>query len=368
MRHTVAEISFRNLEYNLNYVRKAAGKARILAIVKANAYGHGIVRISRKLEELGVGLFGVAYADEGVVLRQAGIAGNIYVLIPEANGNARVCVENDLTPTVSSLEFLEALNTEAENLNKIVNAHLFIDTGMNREGIRPAEALDFMLQTEKFKNVNINGICTHFATAASQVVFAGRQLELFNETLELLKNKNFEFDEIHAANSAAMVVLPDSKFNIVRPGLTLYGYPPTIANDTTFDVKPLMTVKSKVISVREIDKGDTVGYGMKYISDKKRKIATVPVGYGDGYLRSLTNKAECIIKGKRYRIIGTVCMDSCMIDIGDATVVPGDDVIIFGGNPAGDFISAYELATLADTIPYELLSAVSARVPRIYID
>jgi alanine racemase len=368
MRHTVAEISFRNLEYNLNFVKKTAGKSHILAIVKANAYGHGIVRISQKLEELGVDMFGVAYTDEGVVLRQAGIKGNIYVLIPEANSNAQVCIENDLIPTLSSLDFLEALNSEAVKVNKIVNAHLFIDTGMNREGIRPNAVLDFIQQAVKYKNVNINGICTHFATATSQVVFANRQLELFNETLAMLKEEGFEFSEIHAANSVAMVVLPDSKFNIVRPGLTLYGYPPTVTGDTAFDVRPVMTVKSKVISVRKIGKGDTVGYSMKYISDRERNIATIPIGYGDGYLRSLTNKAECIINGKRFRIVGTVCMDSCMIDAGDSSLKPGDDVIMFGGNPEGDFVSAYELTALADTIPYELLTAVSTRVPRLYID
>ncbi len=368
MRHTNAEISFAKLEYNLNFIRQAAGKSRILAVVKANAYGHGIVGISKKLEELGVNLFGVAYADEGVMLRQAGIGGRIYVLIPESNGNARLCVEHNLIPTLSSLDFLDALNSEAAKVNKTVNAHLFIDTGMNREGISPDSAIDFMRQAKKYNNVNINGICTHFATATSQMVFAARQLELFNETLGILKNNGFEFDEIHAANSAAMVVLPDSKFNIVRSGLLLYGYPPTVTGDTSFDVKPIMTIKSKVISVRRIAKGDTVGYSMKYISDRERTIATIPIGYGDGYLRSLTNKAECIVNGKRYRIVGTVCMDSCMIDVGDDAIMPDDEVLLLGGNPEGDFVSAYELAAYADTIPYELLAAVSARVPRKYID
>jgi len=225
-----------------------------------------------------------------------------------------------------------------------------------------------MRQADKYKNVSITGICTHFATATSHIVFANQQLERFHGTLKLLENAGYVFEEIHAANSAAMVVLPDSKFNIVRPGLTLYGYSPTVTGDMTFDVIPIMTVKSKVISVRRISKGDTVGYNMQYISDRDRKIATVPIGYGDGYLRALTNKSECIIKGKRYRIIGTVCMDSCMVDIGDDDIDIGDDVILLGGNNQTGFISAYELAALADTIPYEILTAVSARVPRVYVD
>ncbi len=366
MRHTVAEISFSNLEYNLNFVKKAAGNSKILVIVKANAYGHGIVEISRQLERLGVELFGVAYADEGAVLRQAGLNGKIYVLIPEANGNAKVCIDNDLIPTVSSIDFIASLNDYSAEKGKLQKAHLFIDTGMNREGIRPGDATDFMRKAAQFKNVEINGICTHFATATSHIVFANKQLARFNETLEELEKEGFVFDEIHAANSAAMVVLPDSKFNIVRPGLTLYGYSPTVTGDTSFDVKPVMTVKSKVISVRNISKGETVGYSMKYISDRDRKIATVPIGYGDGYLRALTNKSECIIKGKRYRIVGTVCMDSCMVDIGDDDIGIGDEVIMLGGKSEAELISAYELATLADTIPYEVLTAVSARVPRVY--
>ena len=368
MRHTVAEISYSNLEYNLNFVKKAAGDAGIIAIVKANAYGHGIVEISQKLEKLGVNKFGVAYTDEGVILRQAGIKSDIYILIPEGNGNASLCVEHDLIPTVSSMEFIENLSKEAKKQGKPVNAHLFIDTGMNREGVRPADAVDFMRKASKYENVNIRGICTHFATASSHYVFAKQQLDLFYETLDMLKNTGYEFKEIHADNSAAMILLPGSKFTDVRPGLTLYGYPPTVPGDITFDVKPVMTIKSKVISVRRIKKGDTVGYGMKYISDRDRNIATIPIGYGDGYLRALTNKAECIIKGKRYRLIGTVCMDSCMVDIGNDDISVGDEVFMLGGPGENNSISAYELASLAETIPYEIITAVSARVPRVYVD
>lgn len=368
MRHTVAEILFANLEYNLNFIKKVAGNSDIIAIVKANAYGHGIVEISKKLEDLGVKKFGVAYADEGVVLREAGINSNIYVLVPEANSNAKVCVAHNLIPLISSIDFLEHLSTEAEKTGKTIKAHIFIDTGMNREGIRPENAIDFLQQAGKFTNIKITGICTHFATASSNFIFAKQQLEKFNHTLDILKNEGYEFEEIHADNSAAMLLFPESKFTDVRPGLTLYGYPPTVPGDTAFDVKPVMTLKSKVISVRRIKKGDTVGYSMKYISNKEGNIATIPIGYGDGYLRAMTNKAECLINGKRYRTVGTVCMDSCMVDLGDDDIAVGDDVYLLGGPDGSNTVSAYELAALADTIPYEILSSVSARVPRIYFD
>lgn len=365
MRQTVAEISLINLAHNLNFIRAASGNSEIIAIVKANAYGHGIVEISRELSRLGVKFFGVAFSDEGVILRKAGIENTIIVLVPETNSNTKKCVDYNLTPVVYSLDFIHELNSYAAESGKTVNAHLFIDTGMSREGIAPKNALDFMKQSAQYSAVNINGICTHFATSTSDIVFAKKQLELFNSTIDVLEKAGFWFELKHAANSGAMVKLPESKFNAIRPGLTLYGVPPSYENDIDYALRPIMSVKTSVISVREINRGDTVGYSFAYVSDKKTKIATLPIGYGDGFLRALTNKAQCLINGKRYNLVGTICMDVCMADVLDDDIKEGDEVVIIGSQYS-ESISAYELAELAGTIPYEILAAISLRVPRVY--
>ena len=367
MRHTIAQISSKSLAHNIERIKSFSGQSQVIAIIKANAYGHGMVEVATELNKLGINYFGVAFADEGVILRQNGFTQNIIVLVPETNGNAKLCVEMDLTPVIYSYEFAETLSREALASGKTAKGHLFIDTGMNREGLRPHMALGFMQKAVTLPNLKIEGICTHFATSTSNMNFAEDQLTLFNKTLDELKSHGFEFQYKHAANSGAIINLPGSRFNLVRPGMTLYGYPPSEDMGDKLSLKPVMTLKTKVVSVRRIYKGDTVGYGLEYISDQERNIATIPIGYGDGYFRNLTHKAQCLINGKRYDFVGTICMDVSMIDVGDDYINIGDEVVLIG-TQKDEFISAYELANLIGTIPYEITSAISARVPRIVID
>jgi alanine racemase len=366
MRLTVTEISLANLAHNVKFLRDSVPHSDILAIVKANAYGHGMLEISAELNCLGVSIFGVAFADEGVSLRQSGIEGKIIVLVPETNGNAKLCVDYDLTPVAYHRDFLEILDSEANKQNKIANYHLFVDTGMNREGVRPEQSVDFMKFASGLKNIRHEGICTHFAAAWSSPQFTETQLILFNQTLGQLKSAGFEFNLIHAANSTAAIKNPESRFNVFRPGIALYGYPPTTNGDEDFPLKPVMTLKTKVSSVRRISKGETVGYSLKYISDAERNIATIPIGYGDGLFRNLTGIGECLIRGRRFKLVGTICMDSCMVDIGDEDIQPGEEVIIIG-EQGNETINAYEIAEKLGTIPYEITTAISARVPRKYI-
>jgi len=366
MRLTVAEISFDNLAHNLDFIRANSGDAEIMPIVKANAYGHGMTEIASELMKLGISLFGVAFIDEAVELRTAGIKGEIFVLLPEQNQtNAELCVLHNLTPAIYLIDFFEALNEAAKSENKRTNAHLFVNTGMNREGVSPDEALSLMQKVSELKNVNVNGICTHFATASSHIVFANQQLEKFNSTLNILEDNGFSFERIHASNSAASILLPDARFNTVRPGLALYGYSPTVEDDKNFELKPVMTLKSNVVSVRRISEGETAGYGMNYVADKETNIALIPIGYGDGYSRQLSNKAHCLIKGKRYPLIGVISMDSCIADVGDDIIQTGDEVVLLGSR-GDENISAFELAEIIGTIPYEVLTSFSKRVPRIY--
>jgi alanine racemase len=365
MRLSVAEISLANLAHNLDFLRTSISDSEMLAIVKANAYGHGIDEISLELQRLGVTMFGVAFADEGVRLRETGITSKIIVLLPELNGNAKLCVDYNLTPVAYSPDFLESLNTEAGQQNKIANYHLFIDTGMNREGIRPDTAVDFIKSAAKLENIRAEGICTHFAAAWTSQDFTHKQLSLFNQTLDILISNGFEFDLIHAANSTAAIKNPESRFNVFRPGIALYGYPPTFAEDSDYPLKPIMTLRTKVSSVRSISAGDTVGYSLKYISDAERNIATIPIGYGDGLFRQYTGIGQVLIRGKRFNIVGTICMDSCMVDIGNEDIQPGEEVIIIG-QQGSESITAYEIANKLATIPYEITTAISARVPRKY--
>ncbi len=367
MRHTIAVISSKSLAHNVARIRSIAGESKIIAVIKANAYGHGMIGIATELTKLGIGVFGVAYADEGIILRENGFTQKIIVLVPETNGNAKLCVDYDLTPVIYSFEFAEALSREATAKGSLAKGHLFIDTGMNREGLSPAMALDFMEKAESLKNLEIEGICTHFATSTNNLTFANKQLDLFNQTLDLLNDNGYDFKYKHAANSGAIINLPESRFNLVRPGMTLYGYPPSADLEEVLNLKPILKLKTKVISVRRIFAGDTVGYGLEYISDKERSIATIPVGYGDGYSRGLTHKAQCLIGGKRYSFVGTICMDVAMIDIGDDEIKCGDEVVLIGWQ-GDEFISAYELSDKLGTIPYEVITAISARVPRIYVD
>lgn len=325
-----------------------------------------MLRIAEKLDALGINIFGVAFADEGVILRNAGFKQQIIVLVPETNGNAKICCEYGLCPVIYSLDFANALSESALEFNTIAVGHLFVDTGMNREGLRPDEIPDFMTKAQNLPNLDINGICTHFATSTSNISFAEKQLKLFENVVDNLKNSGFSFKYIHSANSGGLFNLHESQMNIIRPGIAIYGYPPAPELEELYSLKPILTLKTKVISVRKIFPGDTVGYGMEFISDRETHIATIPIGYGDGYFKSNVKKTQCLINGKRYNFVGTICMDVSMIDIGFDNIKDGDEVTLIG-RQGDDYISAYEIADNTGTIPYEITSAIAERVPRVYI-
>ena len=366
MRNTIALIDLNCVEHNINRIREIAPESEILAIIKANAYGHGMLRIAEKLDDLGVAIFGVAFADEGVILRQAGYKQQIIVLVPETNGNAKLCCEFDLCPVIYSLDFAQALSESAAALGTTAKGHLFVDTGMNREGLRPDEIPEFMEKAKNVPNLVINGICTHFATSTSNISFAEKQLTLFENVLGHLKTQGFSFKYIHSANSGGLFNLHESQLNIIRPGIAIYGYPPAPELEKAYNLKPILTLKTRIVSVRKIFPGDTVGYGMEFISDKETNIATIPIGYGDGYFKSNVKKTQCLINGKRYNFVGTICMDVSMVDTGFDDVKTGDEVVLIG-RQGNDYISAYEIADNIGTIPYEITSAIAARVPRVYV-
>ncbi len=367
MRATTAYINKKNLRYNVKRIKELAPNSKILAIVKANAYGHGLLGTAQILRLDGIEFLGVAFVNEGVMLRESGDTQPIVVLIPSFPEDAQFYCKYDLQALISSEKFLLALSEEAVKRNVVIKAHINIDTGMNRDGINAGNALSFMQQYGNLPNIEIIGVSTHFATSPNDIEFAKKQLRLFNETLEKLNNAGFYFEYIHAANSGAIENLPESHFNLVRPGLALYGYTPNNKNNHKLKVKPILSLVSQVVLVRRIEAGESVGYDRMFIAKKSSNIATVPIGYGDGYFKTLTNKAQCLINGKRYNIVGSICMDECMVDCGDDNIKSGDKVVLIG-KQKDDEILADEIASWAGTITYEVTTSISDRVSRVYFE
>lgn len=368
MRLTLAEVSVAKLKRNFEKIRKAAPESKIMAIVKANAYGAGMVEISRRLDKMGAEFFGVAFAGEAETLRQNGIEKPILVLVPPRAREAELFCEYDLQTITYSKDVLRRFSKAAAKRGKTVKTHLFIDTGMRRDGIKPEEAVEFMKLAEDSPGVEIVGICTHFADSPNpDRAFTLRQLDLFNKTKSELESLGYVFEYVHAANSGAIFNVPEARFNLVRPGISLYGYAGSEELERAANLEPIMGLKTRVLQTRRLKKGDTVGYGMRFIADKDMNIAVLPIGYGDGLSAALFGKANCLICGRKYRLIGTICMDQCMVDLGDEVCEAGKEAVLLGES-GEEFINAYDIAKSYGTIPYEVLTAISARVPRVYVD
>jgi alanine racemase len=367
MRKTIAEINAKYLIDNLRSIKAISGNSMVMAIVKANAYGHGMIQCSQVLEANGVDFFGVAFTSEGIRLRESGIKKPILVLVPPTDDEIADIVNYDLQVILNSMRINRLISAEAIRSGKKAQAHLFVNTGMNRDGIRPEEVVDFAGKINELAGIEICGLCTHFASSDDvDCSFTLKQLEVFKGTINKLSSEGFSFKYIHAANSAAVIGFKESCFNLVRPGLALYGYNLSRIN-TSFELKPVLTLKSSIHKILDIKKDETVGYSQKYISNRDTKIAAIPIGYGDGYPYRLTNLGECIINGKRFKIIGSVCMDQLMIEIGEAQVVEGDEVI-FIGKLGNESISAVDIANKIGTIPYEILTGITERVPRVIVE
>jgi len=368
LRSTIAEISISNLKHNLNKLRQFSGNADIMPVLKADAYGHGIIEISKILRKESVNVIALAFADEAVKLRNEGDTGDIFVLIPGTSYDAELYVAYNLQASIEDINIAKKLSDEAVKRGIKIRSHLFINTGMNRDGIEPNHALQFIKECSKYEGIEMIGVMTHLASSELEdKYFALKQLQVFDDTLVELKNNGFTFKKIHALNSAGVLNFPNKKYNMARCGIALYGYMDYPELAQRMDLKPILTLKSRVININKINPGDTVGYSLKYFSDDNKKIAVVPLGYGDGFHRVLSNKASCLINGKKYKLVGTICMDQCLIDIGNDDIKIGDEVI-FIGSQGEQKIDAFELAEIMGTIPYEITTALKWRVPRIYIE
>jgi len=371
-RATRAEINLDNLAHNLKCFRSQVKKnTALMAVVKADAYGHGIGKVAKCALAHGATWLGVAYAEEGVTLRKSGISAPILVMSAPFADQAGLYFEHNLIPTIFTGEIARCFSKLAAKKETSINIHVKVDTGMGRIGIFPhTDAVFFLEYLQTLPNLEVQGIFTHFATADEKdKSFAEKQLERFNQVITGLRQKDLCPPMVHAANSAATLEMPKAWFNMVRIGISMYGhYPSEEVNKNTIHLKPLMTLKSRVSHLKEVPPGTPISYGRTYVTDKNSLVASIPLGYGDGYSRLLSNKAHVLIRGKRFPIIGRVCMDQFLVDVSkDPNIKTGDEVVLFGKQEQEE-ISVEEIAGMLGTINYEVLCAVGKRVPRVYID
>lgn len=365
---TWAEIDLDAISNNVSAFKRHVGEGvEIIAVVKANAYGHGAVPVARTALEAGAARLAVHRVGEGVELRRAGIDAPILVMGETPVDGAGLVVEWRLTPSLISMEFVQALSAHAANLGIETPVHVKVDSGMGRHGLMPDEAVDFLLALRRLPGIYLEGLYTHFATADwADQRYVHQQLDVFNGVLQALGQAGIHVPVVHAANSAAAMVLPEARFNAVRPGIALYGMEPSSEWPPVFELYPALSLKSRVSRVRELPPGTGVSYGRTYITRKFTQAALVPVGYGDGYPRSLSNRGIVLIRGRRALVIGRVCMDQFVVDATDIIGVQQGDEVVIIGMQGEQRIQAEEVAALAGTINYEITTSLLARVVRVY--
>jgi alanine racemase len=367
LRPTHLQIDLDRLTQNYAAIEQHVAGSQVMPILKANAYGHGLVRIGRHMQEIGATRIGVAYLEEGILLREAGITLPILVLGGILGSQAPLFLDYDLTPTASSLEKLEHLDSAASAKGDIARVHLKIDTGMERIGVHYYNAESLLEASLKCKNVEVEGIFSHFANAdAADLASAKLQLERFEEVLRFYEKRSLPMPLRHMANSGAILQLPESWLDLVRPGILLYGVYPSAEVKRTIAVKPALTWSSRVVYFKVVEAGHPVSYGWSWQSDHPVRILTVPVGYGDGYFRAMTTKAQVLLNGKRYPVVGAICMDQFMVNIEQDAGFNADEVILVGES-GEEHITVEDLAAWAGTIPYEVLTNINTRVPRVYL-
>lgn len=365
-RPTWAQVNLSNIAYNFKQIRKiVAPEVKIMVTVKADAYGHGLEQVSRKLVSCGVDYLGVASVDEGIKLRKERIGIPVLVLGVSFGRDAEALVRYNLTPAICSYDSAFRLNRLASKTASVANIHIKIDTGMSRIGVLHSEAFEFIRKIQRLKYINIEGIFTHLACADINREYTMRQIDLFKGLISQLEKHNIQIPLVHAANSMGVVGFRESHFNMVRPGLIIYGLYPKKGLD--INLKPVLCLKTKIAYYKKVPKGTGISYGHTYITRKGTAIVTLPIGYGDGYPRNLSNKAFVLIKGRRFKISGRVCMDQIMVDVGDLKVKESDEVVLIGSQGRNK-ITTEELAELSGTIPYEIVCGLGGRIPRVYID
>ncbi|MGB9613766.1 MAG: alanine racemase, partial [Candidatus Margulisiibacteriota bacterium] len=350
-------------KHNISEIKKILSPAvKFMAVVKANAYGHGSPAVARAAVEAGVDYFGVANLKEALELREAGILSPILILTESPTSVVDEIVQHGLTQTVYSFSEAKALSDEAQKRKKIAKVHIKVDTGMGRVGIFPQEALAFVTKVSSLPNLQIEGVFTHFAKADEpEDNFTNLQFQKFQQIISRLPHLPLR----HAANSAATLFHSQTHLDMVRVGLMMYGLYPQGNARRLLDLKPALSFKSRITYLKRVPAGTPLSYGSTYVTSSETTIATIPVGYADGFSRRLSNRGQVLIRGRRFPVVGTVSMDLTLVNVGNVKVEVGDEVVLIG-EQEGQVISADELSALEDTISYEVVCGIGKRVPRIY--
>lgn len=373
LKRTWAEVDLNAIDHNFKLIRSVVNKkSLIMCIIKADAYGHGSTFLAKEYEKLGADWFGVSNIDEALQLRESGIKKPILILGYTPISCADKLANYNISQAVLSLEYAKLLSSACEKLGVNVKVHIKIDSGMSRIGLvchdtaSANKAIDDIKEISKLKGITIEGMFTHFAVSdegADGEAYTKEQFNRFKYVIDNVKKAGIDIPLCHCCNSGAIIDYPEMNLDMVRAGVILYGLAPSIKTKNKLDLKPAMKLKTVVSLLKYIEPGSSVSYGRTFISDKKMKVATVPIGYADGYSRAFSNKAQMVVCDKRVNIIGKVCMDQLILDVSDIDdIYEGAIVTVFG-----DELSVDELAAIANTINYEIVCLVGKRVPRIYM-
>lgn len=357
-RATVMEIDLKNFEYNVSQIKKKLeNDVKIMPVIKANAYGTYINKVNKVLNQFDI--VAVAIVDEAVELRKQGYDKEIFVLNQPYKTEIEKIVKYNISIGISSDSFLEELG----KIDKQLVVHIEIGTGMGRTGINPVRTKEYIDKVKQFKNIKIEGIYTHLSSADCDFDYTNKQIEGFEKAVTVAKENLDTLKYIHASASNGILNFPRAQYNLVRPGMILYGYKSCDDMEEKINLKPVCKLKSKITYLKEVEKGISIGYSRSFITGRKTKVATIPIGYADGLKRALSNTGEVVINGKKAPIIGKICMDSFMVDVTDLeNVTVGDDVYIWDN----EVITVDEIAQICKTINYEIISTISDRVPRVY--
>jgi len=367
---TWTEVNLDAIAQNVKNIKKLIGKKKeLMAVVKGNAYGHDILEISSVVLENGATRLAVARLEEAIFLRKAGITVPILVLGLTLKPQAESLVSYDITPTVCEFEMIEKLSELAVQMNKMAKIHLKVDTGMGRIGIFPDDVLRFIKRIKTLKKVEIEGIFTHFSVADEKDKFyTEEQFRKFIEILTILEKEGIKIPIKHVGNSATLLDLPHMWLDMVRPGLAIYGLYPSKEVKKTINLIPAQQFKTKIVFIKELPRGESISYGRIYITKRRMRVASLPVGYADGYNRLLSNQGEVLVRGQRVPIIGRVCMDQCMIDVTNLTQVEIGDEVVLWGRQGEEMITVEEIAQKIRTINYEIVHLPDKkRVAKLFI-
>jgi len=367
-RPTLCVVDHRALRWNLKQIRALVGPSvKILSMVKANAYGHGAVAVAKTLATSGGDAFGVATVEEGVELRQAGIKQPILVLAGVYLEQLEQFLQHRLTPAIHEVATLKALDKRLRQAKATLAVEIEIDTGMGRIGFPAADIDAWLPELAKLKAVKLQGVFSHFSDAESaKERHTEKQLKSFRQLLQRIAEAKVPHRSSHMAKSAAIITAPNAHLSMVRPGLALYGMNAAPALKKQVELRPVLTWKTRIIQLKQVPAGTPIGYNRTFVTKKKSLIATLPLGYADGYHRLFSNRAQVLVRGKRAPVVGRVSMDLTTIDVTDIrNVQQGDEVVLLGRQGSGE-IDADELAGWANTISYEIFTSIGARVPRIH--